>query len=150
MSPAELERYLHEHIPLTAAMQISVRETSATTIVIAAPLPPNINHRHTAFGGSISTLATVAAWSWLHVDSTRLHLPTRLVIRSNRVEYLKPVVGEFIATCAPPSPEAYEGYHEALRRKGTGRIEMTSTVTCEGVLAATFSGVFVGIRPDGA
>jgi len=148
MNAAELERYLVEHIPLTGAMGLSVLEASAERVVVRAPLEPNINHRHTAFGGSINALATAAAWSWLHLDATRRELPVRLVIRSNRVEYLRPIESEFLATCDLPLAQAYEAYHETLRRRGRGRIELGATVTCEGILAATFVGEFVAIRRD--
>lgn len=150
MNVADLQRYLREHIPITDAMGVSVQEASEQRVVLSAPLAPNVNHRQTAFGGSISSLATVAAWSWLHIDSHRQGIGIRLVIRSNHVEYLSPVEGDFVATCETPAPAAYDGYHDALRRKGKARIEMSATVTCEGKLAATFVGTFVALRHDGA
>jgi len=50
MSPAELESYLHEHIPLSKAMAVSVAEASVDSVTVSAPLEPNINHRATVFG----------------------------------------------------------------------------------------------------
>ena len=37
------------------------------TVVIEAPLAPNINHRKTVFGGSASALGILAAWSLVHL-----------------------------------------------------------------------------------
>jgi thioesterase domain-containing protein len=62
MTPIELERYLHEHIPLSHAMRVGVVTVDAGTVVLRAPLEPNINHRETVFGGSASALAILAAW----------------------------------------------------------------------------------------
>ncbi len=58
MTPSELQTYLHTHIPLSKAMEVEVVQATPDIIELRAPLAPNINHRGTAFGGSISTLAT--------------------------------------------------------------------------------------------
>lgn len=148
MDRSDLQAYLHEHIPLTHAMGLSVVEASERRVVLAAPLGPNLNHRHTAFGGSISTLATVAAWSWLYLDAMSFDFDVRLVIRSNRVEYLAPIEGDFLAIAEAPAPEEYDAYRQALRRRGKGRLELGARVEFGEVIAATFVGSFVAIRPD--
>ena len=53
-SPAALESYLHEHIPITRAMQVRVVEIGPEHARLTAPLAPNINHRETVFGGGLS------------------------------------------------------------------------------------------------
>lgn len=150
MTAPELQAYLHDHIPLSAAMGVEVAEAGAARVALRAPLPPNVNHRNTAFGGSIGAVATLAAWSWLHLDLLRREIPVRLVIRSNCVDYLKPVEGDFMGICTGPSDEAYERFIQALQRHGKGRIELAATVEHGGAIAATFSGVFVAVRHDGA
>jgi len=47
MLPAELEQYLHEHIPLSKAMAVFVVSVAQDAVVLGAPLAPNINHRET-------------------------------------------------------------------------------------------------------
>ena len=49
-----IERYLHEHIPLTTHMEVGVDRIDDTGVRLTAPLAPNINHRQTAFGGSVA------------------------------------------------------------------------------------------------
>lgn len=66
-SEQELQQYLHEHIPLSRAMQVSVVRAAQEGVVLSAPLAPNINHQETVFGGSASALAILAAWSLVHV-----------------------------------------------------------------------------------
>jgi hypothetical protein len=65
VSPAELERYLHEHIPLSRAMGVAVDSATTDGVRLRAPLAPNINHRETVFGGSASALCILAAWQRL-------------------------------------------------------------------------------------
>ena len=57
----ELASDLHAHIPLSAAMQVSVAAVDADGVTLQAPLAPNINHRDTVFGGSASAVAILAA-----------------------------------------------------------------------------------------
>jgi thioesterase domain-containing protein len=61
MDARELQAYLHAHIPLSAAMQVSVDAVAADGVTLRAPLAPNINHRETVFGGSASAVAILAA-----------------------------------------------------------------------------------------
>lgn len=63
MIEADLQAYLHRQIPLSAAMQVSVVSATLDSVVLSAPLAPNINHKYTAFGGSVSALGILAAWS---------------------------------------------------------------------------------------
>lgn len=67
IDPATVEHYLHEHIPITRAMGLKVTAYDGDSVRLWAPLEPNLNHRNTAFGGSLSTLGILAGWSLLHV-----------------------------------------------------------------------------------
>src|SRR6185312_7839954 len=49
---ALLERYLHEQIPLSAAMGLRARVATSECVQLVAPLGPNVNHNDTIFGGS--------------------------------------------------------------------------------------------------
>lgn len=82
-SPADLQSYLHTHIPLSKAMDVAVIACSPDEVVLHAPLAPNINHRDTVFGGSLSTIAILSAWSLLHVRLTSFGMKSRLVIQHN-------------------------------------------------------------------
>ena len=85
VQPGELAQYIHEHIPLSKAMGVSVVAVEDDAITLQAPLEPNLNHRQTVFGGSASALAILASWSLLHV---RLHgqgIADRLVIQRNSI-----------------------------------------------------------------
>lgn len=146
--PRELERYLHEHIPITNAMGVEVVRADELHVALRAPLEPNLNHRNTAFGGSIGAVATLAAWSWLHVRARTLDFPVRLVIRTSHVEFLAPIDDEFEAICKAPSYEAYAKYRDALHRHGRARIALDVRV-CQGEkLCATFTGSFVALRGE--
>src|SRR6185437_15768986 len=88
-----LERYLHEQIPLSAAMSVRVRMATPERVQLAAPLFPNVNHNETVFGGSAAALATLSAWTLLHLRIARAGLNARLVIQRSSMEYERPIPG---------------------------------------------------------
>ena len=61
MDKAAIIHYLHTHIPISKAMGVEVVERSEAAITLSAPFAPNINHQGTVFGGSIASVATLAA-----------------------------------------------------------------------------------------
>ena len=140
-----LARYLAEHIPLSAAMDLSIEVASPARILLRAPLEPNSNHRGTAFGGSISAIAILAGWSWLWVVLRERAAIPELVIADSRIEFVCPIVGEFSAELRPPSDEAFERFRRALDEHGRGRIELDVEVLGGGEVAARFVGQYVAL-----
>ena len=49
-----IQAYLYEQIPLSKAIQVQIKEIKPNSVILTAPLQPNINHRSTVFGGSAS------------------------------------------------------------------------------------------------
>jgi len=145
MAPAELQQYLHEHIPLSLAMQVSVLELQPGSVVLGAPLAPNINHRDTVFGGSASALAILAAWSLLHVRLSGQGLASRLVIQRNTMHYTLPIAGEFSARSFIASETAWQTFTRSLQRKGRARVSIASTLIDRGRPAGHFEGEFVAL-----
>lgn len=147
MSPLELESYLHQHIPLSRAMEVSVLEASPHQVVLCAPLEPNINHRETVFGGSASAVAILAAWSMLHLSLSAQGLGSRLVIQRNTMEYQRPIDGPFTAVAQAPEAQVWQPFTRMLRRKGLGRIVQTSVLHYQGQPVGQLSGEFVAFGP---
>jgi thioesterase domain-containing protein len=143
MTRRELEHYLHEHIPLSSAMQVHVVEAGTDRVVLGAPLAPNVNHQDTVFGGSASAVAILAAWSMLHTRLVKAGFDARLVIQRNTMSYLLPIEGDFTAQASAPSPEAWASFTRRFARRGIARIAMTSTLWFDGREAARLEGEFV-------
>lgn len=150
MTAAELEHYLHQHIPLSSAMQVSVEAASPEGVTLGAPLPPNINHRDTVFGGSASALAILSAWSLLHIKLAAGGHQTRLVIQRNTMSYERAILGRFTAHAQAPAPEPWKAFARMLGRKGRARIAVSSTLRYEGQDVGHFEGEFVALGTAGA
>ncbi|HTX05261.1 MAG TPA: YiiD C-terminal domain-containing protein [Steroidobacteraceae bacterium] len=141
-----LERYLHEQIPLSAAMGVRVGMASLEQVRLWAPLSPNVNHNETVFGGSAAALAILSAWALLHLRIERASLRARLVIQRSSVEYERPIAGEFEALCGFSDPLAWERFRITLVRRGRARLRLTADVVYHGQRMASFEGEFVALR----
>ena len=145
MMPAELERYLHGHIPLSRAMAVGVVSADIGEVVLSAPLGPNINHRDTVFGGSASALAILAAWSLLHTRLRAEGIATRLVIQRNTMDYEQPILGDFTARAQLQQADAWALFTRMLARKGKARIAVQSVLEQGGQVVGRLTGEFVAL-----
>ena len=152
----ELEDYLRREIPLSRDMGVRVAALDGKALELAAPLAPNRNHKGTAFGGSLYSLATLAAWGTVRallapagpgMDGQAVHI----VIVEGALNYLRPVQGAFVARCERPDGAEAARFRQALLRKGKARIALRSEVRAAGAgegegPAAVFQGVFAASR----
>lgn len=146
MTASELQEYLHEHIPLSTAMQVAVERLDDDTVVLSAPLAPNINHRDTVFGGSASAVAILAGWSLLHTRLGSAGMSRRLVIQRQTMQFDLPIEGAFTARSFISPPTAWEKFLHSLARKGRARIVVSSVLECGGTTVARLEGTFVALN----
>ena len=145
MTPAEMTEYLRSRIPLTAAMDIRVLDCGVDRVRVAAPLAPNLNHRNTAFGGSLATLGILSGWALLHFGLREQGIKdAKLVIQKTECEYLEPVAGEFVAESRLPQDE-WPRFAAALAKGRRARITVGSEITAAGQLAVRAAGTFVAL-----
>lgn len=149
MDTQALERYLHQHIPISLHLGAEVSEAGAERVRLRAPLAPNLNHRQTAFGGSLSALAILAGWAWLHLRLRERGHTGRIVIMRSSMEFLAPAEADFDASCAAPPPERWEQFVGTLDQRGRARLELDVELTAGGRPVATFSGQYVALTGPG-
>ena len=145
-SLAEVEAYLHQHIPLSADMGVRVMACDAAGATLRAPLAPNINHHATVFGGSASAVSILSAWTYLYFVLRRAGHTSRLVIQHNTMDYLLPITGAFEARCPGVPSVQFDRFLRTLDRHGKARVTLAAELLCEGRKAAVFSGDYVAVR----
>lgn len=146
MQASELETYLHKNIPLSRAMEVAVVGVSQESVVLGAPLAPNVNVHGTVFGGSASAVALLAAWSLLHLRMADAGVNGHLVIQRNSVNFELPISGRFSAHASFSHPEAWEPFIHMLTHKGMARIAIGALLVYSGQTAGRFEGEFVALR----
>ncbi|MBU1312286.1 MAG: bifunctional GNAT family N-acetyltransferase/hotdog fold thioesterase [Gammaproteobacteria bacterium] len=87
----ELNTTWQQTIPLTAYMQLDIREFDGASLLCSAPLAPNINLHRTMFAGSIYALATLTGWGMLYLQLKQLGLTGDQVLADASIKYRRPV-----------------------------------------------------------
>lgn len=139
----ELQKVLHSEIPLTKAIGIEVVEYNDRGLTLRAPLESNINHKCTAFGGSLYSVCVLSGWSLIYLLLREHGLSGHVVIQKSRTEFLKPVASDIVASCAFDSAEQCERLLRTYKRKGLARIRLQSCVVCNDQASVLFEGAYV-------
>ncbi len=140
----ETERFFHEKIPLTRAMGVQVEAFDHTHLILTAPLEENHNHLGTAFGGSLSALATLAGYGllWLELEDRDCHI----VVRNSSISYRRPVHSQLRAICHRPTDAVIAEFKVAFRGRSKARIVLRVTIEEAGHVCVEFEACYVAIR----
>ncbi len=149
MALTELEAYLHSNIPLSAAMGVQVKIATPEQVLLCAPLGPNINFHQTVFGGSGVVLATLSAWTLLHLRLSQEHLDAQLVIQRSAMEYERPIPGDFEAVCRFSDDSAWQRFRLTLERRGRARMTLNAHLLHAAREMGSFVGDFVALAQPG-
>lgn len=148
----EFQQRIHDVIPLTRAMGAELLAYDGRQLLVRAPLAPNSNHQGTGFGGSIYSVAVLAAWGLIELAVEDAGVDGTVVIQSGSMDYGQPVDGDFFALCQLPEPAEWERFLTMVRRRGRGRLSLKSALyggepalAPEQPAAAFFEGRFVVI-----
>jgi thioesterase domain-containing protein len=90
-------------------------------------------------------LATLSAWTLLHLRLENARLDARLVIQRSRMEYEKPIPGDFEAVCDFGDDGAWERFRDTLERRGRARLTLTAHLVHSKARVASFEGDFVAL-----
>lgn len=146
MSVRELQARMHAEIPLTRHIDVRIGPYEPDALTLSAPLAANANHKGTAFGGSLFSLAVLAGWGLLALKLEERNLHAELVIQDSHVEYLAPVRGDFTARATLPEASEFSRFLRTLERRGRARIRVSVTVAQGDIETVRFDGTFAAVR----
>ena len=118
-----LQQYLHNHIPLAATMQVRVdAHTPQQSLVLAAPLAPNVNDKGCAFGGSLASLMTLAGWGLIELALQAQGEDCDVYVQDSTLRYQAPVRGDLRAAARLGDGEDWQTFFAQLAARGRGRL----------------------------
>ena len=138
-----LQKVLREEIPLTRAMGLEVVRYTGDSLSLKAPLAPNTNHKSTAFGGSLYSVAVLSGWGLVYLLLREHDLKGHVVIQESHTRFLRPVDDEISAQCSFASSDQVQRFLNTYRRKGLARLKLESQVTSQGSVKLVFNGSYV-------
>ena len=142
---AAFEAKLLADIPLARAMQLHISDYADDRLCMSAPLPPNINDKGCAFGGSLASMMTLAGWSLIALKLQSLGRDCDIYVQDSTIRYLAPVWTDFVAEARLGDDESWSDFIAALDSRGRARLRVVCRVPSNGGDASTFEARFVAI-----
>ena len=138
-----LEALLYAEIPLTKFIGISVEQYDKKSLTLSAPLEKNINHKNTAFGGSLYCVSVLSGWGLVHLLLKERGLSGHIVIQESNTQFIKPVTTQISACSAFSSDKQVQTFVKMFKRKGIARIELDAIVSSDSEICVKFQGKYV-------
>ena len=133
-------------MPPVAAMGIRIAGYADGTLRLRAPLAANVNDKGNAFGGSLTSLMTVAGWGLVTLKLRLAGLKAEVYVADSQIRYLAPLYGDLVAEAVFAEGQAWDLFVDTLVQRGRARIQVDARVLLpEGGLATTLSGRYVAI-----
>jgi len=126
--------WLHQAIPLTAAMQIDEIEYSGGQLILGAPLEPNLNDKGTGFAGSIASIATLSGWCLLTLWLKERGIAADVMIAKSEQRYLAPVTDRLKAVATLPDDSVVEQFWQRFQEKQRARLPISVAIGDEKVV----------------
>jgi thioesterase domain-containing protein len=140
----ELQKKLHNEIPLTKVMNIQIQTYNEKELITTAPLDININDKGTAFGGSLSTMTIISSWSLCWLISKELGFDSKnIVVIKNETSYKKPVTKDIVCYTQKPSQQEIATLKEKLQTKKSASIKINSIIIEDNETCVEFQGYYV-------
>ena len=136
-------------MPPVAALRPAIADWRDGHLRLSAPLAANVNDKGCAFGGSLTSLMTIAGWGIVSLTLAEAGLDADIYVADSRVRYLKPVFEDIVVEAAFDDAVEHAALVDTLRRQGRAGIRLQArTLLADGGVAATYTGRYVAIGKD--
>lgn len=133
-------------MPPVAAMQVAVQGYHDELLRLTAPLSANVNDKGTAFGGSLTSLMTVAGWGLVTLRLRLAGLKADVFVADSQIRYVAPLYADLVAEAGFAEGQSWQNFLDTLVQRGRARIQVEARVMLpEGGLATTLSGRYVAL-----
>ena len=133
-------------MPPVQALQVRIAGCEGGRLRLQAPLAANVNDKGTAFGGSLTSLMTVAGWGLVTLQLQLRDLAAEVYVADSAIRYLAPLRDDLLARARLGEGESWDDFFATLAARGRARVQIEAEVPLpDGGAATTLSGRFVAI-----
>lgn len=139
-------------MPPVAAMGIEVAEFDGCGLTLTSPLALNVNDKGSAFGGSLTSLMTLAGWGLVTLQLKLRGLAAEVYVADSQVRYLAPLHEDLRARAQPTAAvegsdaAAWQTFFATLAARGRARIQVQAQITLpDGSVATSLEGRYVAM-----
>lgn len=133
-------------MPPVAGMGIRIAGYDGGRLRLHAPLARHVNDKGSAFGGSLGSLMTLAAWGLVTLRLEQAGVDAEVYVADSQVRYLQPLYADLEAAARLVDDDGWAPFLKTLSGRGRARAVLASEVrTPEGGVAAEARARFVAI-----
>ena len=147
MPHAEALAHLDAHyqsMPPVAAMHVAIIGYDGNSLRLHAPLSANVNDKGCAFGGSLGSLMTLAAWGLVSLRLQKAGIAADVYVADSEIRYRAPLYADLEAEAELDVDASWEDFLDTLRQRGRARTYLVARVPLpDGGVAAEFSARYV-------
>jgi len=142
-----LETELLAMPPVTALGLHVAPDADDGRLCLRAPLAANVNDKGCAFGGSLTSLMTLAGWGLIVRRLAAAGLEADVFVGASEVRYRAPLYADLEAVAVPADGESWTRFLDTLRGTGKARFAVAARVPLpEGGVAAESFSRYVAVR----
>lgn len=131
-------------MPPVVAMQPRIAGYDGERLRLHAPLALHVNDKGSAFGGSLVSLMTLAAWGLVTLKVREAGMEADVFVADTDVRYLAPLHADLEVESQLAADARWESFVATLRERGRARTTLNMRVPLpDGGLATTASARYV-------
>jgi thioesterase domain-containing protein len=136
-------------MPPVRAIEIRVAQHMNGRLRLIAPLAPNVNDKGCAFGGSLASLMTLAAWGLATLELAVAGFEdAEVYVQDSRLHYLAPLYDDLRAEAWLHDGQQWASFVSTYRERGKARARLGAEIRdADGSVVTRFEGRFVALRP---
>ena len=115
-------------MPPVAALGLRIAQASSDQLRLHAPLTANLNDKGCAFGGSLTSLMTLAGWGLIVLRLTEAGMDADVFVADSEIRYRAPLYADLEATAQLAEGESWEIFLATLRSRGRARLSVRAVV----------------------
>lgn len=151
--PTPLLRALEHKLlgmPPVRALGLRVAHYDGSMLRLAAPLAANVNDKGSAFGGSLASLMTLAAWGLTTLKLGEAGLAAEVYVQDSHLRYLKPLYAELRIDARLAPEQDWDSFVATFDARGKARAHLVAEARDpDGAIVTAFEGRYVALRAAG-
>ncbi len=138
-------------MPPVRALNLRLQGYDNESLRLAAPLAPNINDKGNAFGGSLASVMTLAAWALMSMKLEDAGHAADVYVQDTNVRYLAPLYDDLLAEARLVPDQDWSNVIATFAQRSKARALMSVHILDhKGTLCCTLEGRFVALTPKPA
>lgn len=118
----------YQAMPPVAAMRLRIAGFDGACLRLQAPLASHVNDKGCAFGGSLGSLMTLAAWGLVTLRLQQAGLTAEVFVADSQVRFLAPLFADLEAQARLAADACWDDFLADLRARGRASVSIEAVV----------------------